>query len=78
MALQLDALERHGELVDGQDRHSPAVRAELLAMSSATIGRVFSHAGAYGWEISHHDFLSHPHPEQAFLTGVNAPLVVGR
>ncbi|WP_084036873.1 type III PLP-dependent enzyme [Haloechinothrix halophila] len=28
---------------------------------------VFSHAGAYGWEISHHDFLSHPHPEQVFV-----------
>jgi len=28
---------------------------------------VFGHAGAYGWEISHHDFLSHPHPEQVFL-----------
>ncbi|MGH3656729.1 MAG: type III PLP-dependent enzyme [Micromonosporaceae bacterium] len=28
---------------------------------------VFELAGAYGWEISHHDFLSHPHPEQAFL-----------
>ncbi|MGH3977751.1 MAG: type III PLP-dependent enzyme [Pseudonocardiaceae bacterium] len=27
----------------------------------------FSHAGAYGWEISHHDFLSHPHPEHVFL-----------
>jgi len=39
VALQLDALERHGELVDGQDRYSPAVRAELLAMSSATIDR---------------------------------------
>ncbi len=23
----------------------------------------FHHAGAYGWSISHHDFLSHPHPE---------------
>lgn len=39
MALQLDALERHGELVEGQDRYSLAVRAELLAMSSATIDR---------------------------------------
>jgi diaminopimelate decarboxylase len=29
---------------------------------------VFSHAGAYGWEISHHDFLSHPHPDHLFLT----------
>lgn len=28
---------------------------------------VFSHAGAYGWEISHHDFLSHPHPEHVFF-----------
>lgn len=28
---------------------------------------LFSHAGAYGWEISHHDFLSHPHPDQVFL-----------
>jgi diaminopimelate decarboxylase len=28
---------------------------------------VFQHAGAYGWEISHHDFLSHPHPEHLFL-----------
>ncbi|MPY82102.1 MAG: siderophore biosynthesis PLP-dependent protein [Actinophytocola sp.] len=30
---------------------------------------VFEYAGAYGWEISHHDFLSHPHPEQVFLGG---------
>jgi diaminopimelate decarboxylase len=30
---------------------------------------VFHHAGAYGWEISHHDFLSHPHPEHVFLGG---------
>jgi len=39
MALQIDTLERHGQLVDGQDRYSPGVRAELLAMSSATIDR---------------------------------------
>lgn len=24
---------------------------------------LFTHAGAYGWSISHHDFLSHPHPD---------------
>jgi diaminopimelate decarboxylase len=30
---------------------------------------VFHHAGAYGWEISHHDFLSHSHPEHVFLGG---------
>jgi len=27
----------------------------------------FPLAGAYGWHISHHDFLSHPHPERLFL-----------
>ncbi|WP_255605727.1 hypothetical protein [Mycolicibacterium xanthum] len=32
MALQLDALERHGELVFGRDRYSPEVRTELLTM----------------------------------------------
>lgn len=29
---------------------------------------VFQHAGAYGWDISHHDFLSHPYPDQVFQT----------
>jgi diaminopimelate decarboxylase len=29
----------------------------------------FHHAGAYGWSISHHDFLSHPHPQVVFLSG---------
>jgi hypothetical protein len=46
MALQLAALERHGELVAGQDRFSPGVRAELLAMSSATIDRYLRSAKA--------------------------------
>jgi diaminopimelate decarboxylase len=27
----------------------------------------FRYAGAYGWAISHHDFLSHPHPEHIYL-----------
>jgi diaminopimelate decarboxylase len=29
---------------------------------------LFSHAGAYGWVISHHDFLQHPHPDKLFLS----------
>jgi hypothetical protein len=37
MAIQLDGLERHGELVEGADRYSEQVRAELLAMSAASI-----------------------------------------
>ncbi|MQA84832.1 MAG: hypothetical protein GEV03_09465 [Streptosporangiales bacterium] len=28
---------------------------------------VFPLAGAYGWEISHHDFLAHPHPDRIVL-----------
>lgn len=28
---------------------------------------LFRYAGAYGWAISHHDFLSHPHAEHLYL-----------
>ncbi|GGK08459.1 diaminopimelate decarboxylase [Pilimelia anulata] len=28
---------------------------------------VFGNAGAYGWDISHHDFLRHPHPATVVL-----------
>lgn len=33
---------------------------------------VFRYTGAYGWSISHHDFLSHPHPQHLFLERENA------
>src|SRR5690606_36067764 len=46
MLTQLDALERHGELVPGQGRYSGEVRAELLAMSAATIKRYLAPAKA--------------------------------
>lgn len=46
MGLQLDGLERHGELVAGTDRYSPRVRAELLSMSAATIDRYLKTAKA--------------------------------
>jgi hypothetical protein len=46
MRTQLDGLERHGELVDGTDRYSPAVREELLAMSAASIDRYLKPAKA--------------------------------
>lgn len=39
MRIQLDGLERHGELLLGEGRYSPRVREELLAMSAATIDR---------------------------------------
>lgn len=46
MRLQLDGLERHGELVAGRGRYSPAVRGELLSMSAATIDRYLKTAKA--------------------------------
>lgn len=46
MVLQLDGLERHGELRFGADRYSPGVRAELLAMSAASIDRYLKTAKA--------------------------------
>ena len=46
MGIQLDGLERHGELVDGVGRYSMAVRAELLATSAASIDRYLRPAKA--------------------------------
>ncbi len=46
MQTQLDGLERHGELIDGQARYSPSVREELLSMSSASIDRYLRGAKA--------------------------------
>ena len=46
MRIQLDGLERHGELLDGVDRYGPSVRAELLSMSPASIDRYLKGAKA--------------------------------
>lgn len=46
MRVQLDGLQRHGELVFGRDRYSPVVREELLAMSAASIDRYLAPAKA--------------------------------
>lgn len=46
MPALLDALERHGELVNGQSRYGLQVRGELLAMSAATIDRYLVSARA--------------------------------
>jgi diaminopimelate decarboxylase len=54
-----------GELCTPKDVLAREVRVPRVRVGDVL---VFSHAGAYGWEISHHDFLSHPHPEQLFLS----------
>jgi diaminopimelate decarboxylase len=53
-----------GELCTPKD-----VLARDVVVDRLRVGDVvaFEYAGAYGWEISHHDFLSHPHPEQVFI-----------
>lgn len=46
MPALLEALERHGELVEGKGRYWPGVRGELLQMSAATIDRYLGPARA--------------------------------
>ncbi|TCP55763.1 diaminopimelate decarboxylase [Tumebacillus sp. BK434] len=47
------------------------VLATDVTVPNLRIGDVllFLYAGAYGWSISHHDFLSHPHPDHMYLGG---------
>jgi 2-[(L-alanin-3-ylcarbamoyl)methyl]-2-hydroxybutanedioate decarboxylase len=45
------------------------VFAKDVFIHSIRIGDIilFRYTGAYGWAISHHDFLSHPHPKHIYL-----------
>ncbi|ALL79341.1 diaminopimelate decarboxylase (plasmid) [Pseudonocardia sp. EC080610-09] len=52
-----------GELCTPKD----VLAAEHVARIRPGDVLVFEAAGAYGWEISHHDFLSHGHPEHLWL-----------
>ncbi|HSK60278.1 MAG TPA: type III PLP-dependent enzyme, partial [Actinomycetospora sp.] len=52
-----------GELCSPKDTLARAPVARLRAGDVV----VFEAAGAYGWDISHHDFLRHPHPRRVFL-----------
>jgi 2-[(L-alanin-3-ylcarbamoyl)methyl]-2-hydroxybutanedioate decarboxylase len=53
-----------GELCTPRDVLARAVWVPRLRAGDLV---VFPLAGAYGWEISHHDFLSHPHPAQLIV-----------
>jgi diaminopimelate decarboxylase len=50
-----------GELCTPRDVLARQVWVDRIRVGDVA---VFPLAGAYGWEISHHDFLSHPHPTQ--------------
>ena len=53
-----------GELCTPKDVLASDVYVDRLRVGDIV---VFDYAGAYGWAISHHDFLSHPHPQLIFL-----------
>jgi diaminopimelate decarboxylase len=53
-----------GELCTPRDLLATDTWVERLRVGDIV---VFPLAGAYGWEISHHEFLSHPHPTHIVL-----------
>ncbi|WP_349409830.1 type III PLP-dependent enzyme [Pseudalkalibacillus sp. SCS-8] len=59
-----EAVTVAGELCTPND---VLVRKENVKELRAGDVMIFRFAGAYGWTISHHDFLSHPHPEHIFV-----------
>ncbi|MDQ7906159.1 alanine racemase [Phytohabitans sp. ZYX-F-186] len=55
--VEVDAV---GELCTPRDVLTRAQRVDRLRVGDVL---VFGNAGAYGWDISHHDYLRHPHPD---------------
>lgn len=53
-----------GELCTPKDVLARDVQVERVRIGDLAC---FLMAGAYGWDISHHDFLRHAHPERIFL-----------
>jgi diaminopimelate decarboxylase len=53
-----------GQLCSPKDVLARGVPVERIRVGDVIVFRL---AGAYGWSISHHDFLSHPHPDVAWL-----------
>lgn len=53
-----------GELCTPKDILAQEVTLEQIAVGDIVL---FSIAGAYAWTISHHDFLSHPHPDMIYI-----------
>ncbi len=63
-SIEHEAVTLCGELCTPKDVLAREVLVERLRVGDRL---VFTMAGAYGWHISHHDFLSHPHPERLFI-----------
>jgi diaminopimelate decarboxylase len=58
------AVDAVGELCTPRDVLTRAQHVSRLRIGDVL---VFGRAGAYGWDISHHDFLRHPHPQTIVL-----------
>jgi len=58
------AVDAVGELCTPRD---VLTRGQHVGRLRAGDVLVFSRAGAYGWDISHHEYLRHPHPEVLML-----------
>ena len=54
------AVDAVGELCTPRDVLTRDQRVDRLRVGDVL---VFGNAGGYGWDISHHDFLRHPHPQ---------------
>ncbi|MBN9415298.1 hypothetical protein ABS71_21005 [bacterium SCN 62-11] len=53
-----------GQLCTPKDRLASGAQVQQIGVGDLLL---FPLAGAYAWNISHHDFLMHPHPQQIFL-----------
>lgn len=58
------ALNVVGQLCTPKDRLASGAPVQRVGVGDLLL---FPLAGAYAWNISHHDFLMHPHPQQIFL-----------
>ncbi|ARJ51184.1 type III PLP-dependent enzyme [Staphylococcus lutrae] len=63
--LNMPSIQQQPVTLVGQLCTPKDVFAKDIMVPKLTVGDViiFEYAGAYGWSISHHDFLSHPHPQ---------------
>lgn len=59
-----------GQLCTPKDVFARRVRVEKIAVGDVV---AFAMAGAYAWNISHHEFLMHPRPGFHYVGRVAAP-----
>ncbi|GIJ45632.1 diaminopimelate decarboxylase [Virgisporangium aliadipatigenens] len=64
--LRSSTVDAVGELCTPRDVLARDRHVERLRVGDVL---VFANTGGYGWDISHHDFLRHPHPQVRWLDG---------